>query len=417
MKAFTHWIPPVPLALGQLSFALSWVLLWLCGAHGALGPGFLAFAWIHAVALGWITVVALAVLMHVIPGFTDVEWRMEPLARTALVVFALAAALLIGGFIAQNATLLSVAGVGIALSLTAYCTAALSTLAQTRTAERATRAIGRALSVTLIFLLIAGLLGAAFTLAFRGFAPAALLVRGPAVHAVLAISGWLTVLTAGVSARTMRPICGLKSRYPKLHIFSGSGLWAGTVLAALGLLSGASWFALAGFAVLAAGVIVYAFDILDIVAHATVAHRPPQFLMASGVIFAVLSAAFAILSAYGAPLASAAVVASLLGWAGSAVLAHLHHLGVRVIITFVRGDDDPTRPWMVLHPLLTWTSALAYVLAAVCATAGVAFQTGTLVQLGALLGAISWCSLAANIAGAPARLARLPLVLPTLRNP
>lgn len=261
----------------------------------------------------------------------------------------------------------------------------------------------------------AGALGAAFTLALDGRAPTSLLLRGPAAHAVLAIAGWITVLTVGVSARTMRPICGLKSRYPKLHIFSGSALWAGTLIAALGLWFGAQWFAVAGFAFLLAGIAIYAFDMLDIIAHATVAHRPPQMLMAVAVVFAVLAAIAAIFSMYGIPLAPAAVVAALLGWAGSAVLAHLHHLGVRVIITFVRGDDDPTRPWMVLQPALTWTSAIAYVLAAVCATAGAALDAGTLVQAAAVLGAVSWVSLAVNIAGAPGRLAKLPFVLPMHR--
>jgi hypothetical protein len=54
------WIPPVPLFSGLLFQLGSWVLVVLYGFAPSVG---LALAWVHAVALGWLTLVALAVLL------------------------------------------------------------------------------------------------------------------------------------------------------------------------------------------------------------------------------------------------------------------------------------------------------------------------------------------------------------------
>lgn len=410
-KAFTHWIPPVPLVLAQLSFALSWVLLWLYGASRQTGPTFLALAWVHAIALGWITLVALAVLIHVIPAFTNVEWRIEPLARASVTVFALGVALLIAGFWIENAAVLEIAGAIVALSLTAYAIAALATLVQTATADAMERAIGRALALTLVLFFAAAALGVAFTFALNGRAPATLLVRAPSSHAVLAIAGWITLLISGVSARTMRPMSGVRSRWPRMHILSASALWIGTLVAAGALWVGNGPFSTLGVWLITIGVAVYAYDIVDIVARATVPHRPPQVLMLAAVLFAIAACLCAVFSLFTAPLAPAAVVAALLGWAGCAVLAHLHHIGVRVVITFIRGDEDETRPWSVLDARLTWTTAIAYLAAAVLATLGAALASGSLFQLAAVLGAIAWIALASNVTAIPRRLAALPYEL------
>ncbi|MGP6158817.1 MAG: hypothetical protein ACLPYS_15150 [Vulcanimicrobiaceae bacterium] len=45
----------------------------LVAAYGFAPSAGLAFAWVHAVALGWLTLVALAVLVHVVPGMTELH--------------------------------------------------------------------------------------------------------------------------------------------------------------------------------------------------------------------------------------------------------------------------------------------------------------------------------------------------------
>jgi hypothetical protein len=44
----------------------------------------------------------------------------------------------------------------------------------------------------------------------------------------------------------------------------------------------------------------------------------------------------------------------LAGWLGQMVNAHLHHLGVRVVATYIIGEDDETRPLVLLEHRLSW---------------------------------------------------------------
>ncbi|MEO7039102.1 MAG: hypothetical protein ABI186_03630, partial [Candidatus Elarobacter sp.] len=56
-----HWIPPIPMAGGIAFAAIAWSIAIAYGL--APSPG-LGFAWVHAVALGWLTLTALSVLLH-----------------------------------------------------------------------------------------------------------------------------------------------------------------------------------------------------------------------------------------------------------------------------------------------------------------------------------------------------------------
>jgi hypothetical protein len=62
------WIPPLPLAAGLVFQLGAWALV----IADAVAPGAgLELAWVHAVAVGWLSATALAVLLHVVPAFTD----------------------------------------------------------------------------------------------------------------------------------------------------------------------------------------------------------------------------------------------------------------------------------------------------------------------------------------------------------
>ena len=93
---------------------------------------------------------------------------------------------------------------------------------------------------------------------------------------------------------------------------------------------------------------VYAGDLGLVLSHATVAHRPPQVLMACAILAAVTASLLALGTASGRPWASAATYVALLGWIGSAVVAHVHHIGIRVLLTNVRGEADETCPGAIL---------------------------------------------------------------------
>jgi hypothetical protein len=411
------WIPPLPLACGVLAFGLSWLALFALAYRGTLDASFFALGWVHLVALAWITTIALAVLLHAVPGFLDVEWngRGFAIARVCTPVFALASLALAAGFFTGSIALLEGAGAIALGALLAYAVAIARPIVHAMRGARVERAIARAFAGTIGLLVLTAALGATFTYALGGRASASWLVGAPQAHALLGIGGWLTLLVVGVSARTMGPIAGARSRFPALHIVAASALFLGTIAAACGAAFQVAGLIFFGGALVMVGCIIYAADIADVAIRATVRHRPPQVLMLCAATWAVVAATLLLATAAGAPFAAAAIYAALIGWIGSAVLAHLHHIGVRVLLTTVRGEDDETRPGAVLDARLSWTTIGLYQLATVLGTAAIALAIPALLEVAAFAGFLSFVTLLANLRSAFRLARRLPIALGSLR--
>lgn len=393
------WIPPLPLACGMLAFGLSWVALFELARSGSFDASFLAFGWIHIVALGWVTLVALAILLHVIPGFLDVEWRARPFALWCTVAYALGVITLLAGFFCVNVSATEWGATITFIALIAYGGALAQPLGIALRAERADRAVARAFGATFALLLVTAALGTAFTYAFGGRLNPAVLAHAPQAHALLGIGGWLSLLVFGVSARTMRPITGARSRWLALHVVATTSLALGTLGAAVGAAFSVLPVLLAGAALLLVGAIVYAFDIADILRRANVTHRPPQIFMACGAAWAIIAAVLALGAALGKPWAAAAIYAGLLGWIGSAVLAHLHHIGVRVLLTTIRGVDDETRPGVVLIPTLSFATVALFEAAVLLGVIGIP-NDARIVECAAVAGFGAFAVMSANLARA-----------------
>jgi len=398
-----HWIPPFAFGAGQLAHGLSWILLVVLAAGRPFTLGLPALAWLHLVALGWLTLTALAVLVHVIPQFTDVSWKGERIARGALLPYGLGVAVLVAAFWTGSTSALPWAATLIALALAAYLIPAAFTLAPAFTGPRAEAAVAGALSITLSALLVAVGIGVALTLALDGRAPGSLLVTGPPIHASFGLIGWLTVLVMGVSTRTVRPISGAGSRFPWAHIVAGTLEPAGVIAIVAGVLLALPAIVWLGALALLAGAIVYAGNLADILRRATVKHRPPQAFLAAGAGWLVAGLVLALCVLAGVPWGPAAVYVMLVGWIGQMVNAHIHHIGVRLIATIARGDDDETQPGELLVTPLSWT-CFAFFQFAVAAGA-VALIAGLPALLGAaaLTGLAGWLTLGANIASAARR--------------
>ena len=324
-------------------------------------PG-LPLAWVHAVALGWITLTALAVMQHVLPAMAEREWRFAAVARASLVLIGAGALLLVAGFL-TGGVLLVAGGVSAAAGIAAYVSLALLSLTAPAP-DAAARTIGRALAATLGALLLTALLGSALAFGYvRG--DAALLALAP-VHAIAGIV-WLTVLTTGVSARTLVPMLGARTRLGLLHVVAGSALFAGGAVVAAGF----SFTPVrnAGLAIVAAGVISYAIDILDRLRRASTPVLHARLAVGAALAWLLLACA-ASFAASAPAFARVAVVAALAGWIGSMVLAHLLHIGVRVLATAMLGEDDETRPWELLSTPLALALVALYEAAAVALVIG-----------------------------------------------
>jgi hypothetical protein len=380
------WIPPVPLAAGMIFQLASWILVADYAAAPSMG---LQLAWVHAVALGWLTSTALAVLLHVVPGMTELRWRGEPAARAALLVAIAGTFALVASFAAGFGTAgVALAGPLTALAILVYLACAGSTLAQP--AQGPTQgAIARALAIALGALGVTVLVGAGLAHGYANPRAGGLLRFAPA-HAVLGIVGWLTVLASGVSARTFRPLLGVRSRWPRAHVLSGGAFLVAAFTAAVGSVTGGPLFAAAGV-VGALGALIYVIDALDTLRRATTPHRPVHAFVGASLLWLAAAAGAVVAGAY--PLA---IALALAGWLGQMVNAHLHHIGVRVVATMVAGDDNETRPWELLEPRLSWF-AWAAAQTAVAATAiGLVFGEPAAFSIGGCSGALSVLAIAAN---------------------
>ncbi|MGZ3497013.1 MAG: hypothetical protein ACXWNK_05875 [Vulcanimicrobiaceae bacterium] len=398
-----HWIPPGALFAGQIAHGLSWVLLAWIAVRGAIDAVTLpALAWIHVVALGWFTLVALAVLFQVIPGFTDVRWRGETIARWSLAGLGAGVAFFVAALLWRPVSIEAAAGL-VFVSLGVYIATAFATLSQAANVERTERAIARAFAITLAVLLLTALAGLALASLLAGRTLPAWIAALPAVHAHLGIFGWLSLLVFGISARTVRVITGDRSRFPVIHIIVGSCALLGTFLLAIGLGIQATAVTWIGGAVFALAALAYAFDVLDALRRASVPHRPPQAFMLAAISWLVVSLVLGAGVLLGQSWQLAYGFALLIGWIGQMVNAHIYHIGVRLIATMYRGDEDETQPQVLLTPMLSWASFVLFQAAVVFGIAGLAQPNRSAVAASACCGLVGWLSAIANLVSARRR--------------
>jgi len=392
-----HWIPPAGLLTGFAAHGISWIVLLVLAVRKPFAVGLPALAWVHLVALGWLTMIALSVLVYVIPTFTDVAWKGELLARRALVVYACGVAALVAAFWWQALPALPWAATLVVTGLGCYLVPAARILAG-YAQPRVEAAIARALSATLASLLVTAGLG--FILAWAlagGRLPSSVIVFGPQIHAAFGTIGWLTVLIMGVSTQTVRPITGGRSRFGWAHAAAGGAEFVGLIAMAVGFALGQAAFAWTGVITIAAGALLYIGDLVDVLRRATQPHRPPQAFLWGGAVWLLVGLTLALSALVDGHSGAAAVYVLLVGWIGQMVNGHLYHIGIRLLATMARGDDDETRPGELLTEPLSWVSFGLFQAAVAAGAAGLLLETAALLETGALCGVAGWLAMAANV--------------------
>lgn len=391
MFARRHWIPPAGLLFGQLCHGASWLLALAIALRLNADPSTLpAIAWVHLVALGWVTVTAFSILLHAIPAFLDVTWKHESFARVALGIGAVAIAAFVVAF-SYAVPALGIVATVVAIALMAYLTTAWVTLAGAfGSPDRIDRAVARAFAITLGMLGLAIVLGLTLAWALSGAFAVPWIAHLPGAHANLALFGWLTLLIYGVSARTLRPITGVRSRWPKMHVVVGSATLLGALVlpAGITLQSGAvTWM---GGALLALGAACYVVDTSDVLRRSTNAHRPPQAFVGAALTWLGVAVALGFGVLLGNPWQAPYVFVLLMGFVAQMVDAHIFHIGVRLVSTVYRGEDDETEPAELLDARLAWSAFALFQSAVAAITAGLLVSSQKLCALGALLGFCAW---------------------------
>ena len=409
-----HWIPPAALIFAQCSHGFAWVLvLWIAwSAH--VGDALYGFAWVHAVALGWVTMAALAILIHALPNFIDVPWRFETVARWSIALYGFGVALLLFGFLGRISVLPVGAGL-LLFALLVYLATAFVTIASAmrdRAAEHAVqRAVARAFAGTFSFLVVAAAIGFALALALASRAFAGMSSALSAVHANLAALGWLSLLIFGVSQRTIRPITGATTRMRVAHILVGSLAVVGVPLLAIGLAAQTWTITWIGAGLFGLSSLIYSVDVLDVIRRARNPHRPPQAFIVAGMFWLMVSLALGAGVLIGKPWQRAYIFVFLMGWVGQYVNAHLYHIGIRLLATIYRGEEDETEPQELLETRLSWFSWYAFQVAIGVMVYALLTGEGSLLARGAIFGITGWIAMMANVLAARARARVLPRTL------
>jgi len=390
------WIPPSGLIPAHLAHGVSWVLLWQLARRQMFSASMPAFAWIHLVALGWLSLIALSVLLFVAPQFTGAAWIGERWARLGLGMFAVGTYALVVAFWTSGTTWLWLAAALVVVGLGVYVVAAIMTLGGVLSSTGTDAAIARAFVVIFLFLLVAAILGIVMARSLVS-GEVSMLATTARAHASLAAIGWLTLLVMGVSTRTLGPITGQRSPRRWVHILASGLVTLGALVLGVAPWTGNAleWI---GTLACVVGLVIYALDVLFLALAATVPHRPPQaFVVASiGWLFITCLLAVAVLRG-NTNAAPACVFVGLIGWIGQMVIAHLHHIGIRLIATMTRGDDDETLPEALLSARLSWSSLALFQVAVACGVLGLLTSRADIVIVAAFSGGLGWFAMTANI--------------------
>lgn len=169
-----------------------------------------------------------------------------------------------------------------------------------------------------------------------------------------------------------------------------------------------------GTVVLGIGVAIYVIDLSSILRRATVSHRPPQAFMASAALWLLVAFVLGVGTLRGSPWGPAFVYVVLMGWLGQMVNAHLHHIGIRLLTTSLRGDDDETRPGELLSAALSWTTFVLFQAAVLTGVAALLLGRSPALAGAAIAGLLGWTAMTANTPHAARRASRPPAVISVL---
>ncbi len=199
---------------------------------------------------------------------------------------------------------------------------------------------------------------------------------------------------------------------------AGAGLVAGTIVLGAGSALRSPAVLWLGALVLgvAVAVAVYVVDLALVLRRATVPHRPPQAFLAASTLWLAVAFGLGIGVLRGFALSAAFVYVGTIGWLGQMVNANLHHIGVRLLATAFRGDDDETGPGELLCAALSWATFVLFQAAVVLGAVGLLAGVPGPLAAAACAGFAGWTALLANALHAGCRASRPPAALSLLNR-
>jgi hypothetical protein len=346
----------------------AWILLALLALKKGAAGSPLFFAVIHAFGLGFLSLAAMSVLVHVLPAAAGLAIGNNLRDRGAIGGVILGALLFVGGWIVPNLKL-SLAGGGVIFLSEGYFLGRVIQEIAGKRGHGGLQGIGLGLMIggALTFFLAGSLLGILMLLTLLSPVFTLSLVKAPPAHALMMIGGWLTLLVMAIFLRTSGPLLGrsLMGDLPvRGWLLAGSGI----ILALPGLLIPLPILLPPGFALGAAGVILYGIPLKRALGMARPVNRIPLWFLRSSFTW-LLSGGLLLFFSMGSrhPPLAVILLIFLVGGVGQFFLAHLYHLGPRLLSILRNGPGDLTPPVALLNRKRSIATFLLY-------QAGIAFS-------------------------------------------
>jgi len=301
-------------------------------AEGAY-EAFPAFAATHVATLGWATMTIMGAAMQMAPALLGARVRGERTIPWLYTLFALGVLALVAGFAAGRPAWAVAGGVGVNLASWWF----IALLAATLTSAGPRRAVlSPHTLVALLCLLLVLLWGLALAANLRwGLWPGLLMAhRGLLVHLSLGLGGFLGLMVVGTFYRLVPLVHGARVASARRGwIILALGVLAiGETLA--GVAAGAGWMFRAAALCAAAGLALFSWEVLHVLAHRR--SRAPDLnvahwhaVVAYSLVLAGMGTGWAAGVLRTAPrdrLGACAVVVFLLGWVTQAIIGQLYKI-------------------------------------------------------------------------------------------
>ena len=399
------FISPAGFLFMHLFQGAGWILLLAMAAIGDSWGSGLSFAVIHAFGLGFLSLAVLSVLVHVLPAACHVSVGEKLSDRWQIGVVVIGASLVVSGFGLANFRLSLLGGLLIFISIFFYVLrVSYELFKRSKSWKMEPWLLGLMIWGSLLFFLFGISLGA-FMLYHFLFPPLPLSFAFlPIVHATLMIGGWLSLIVTAVFSRTSGPTLGFTVPFRRACAAWGT-MAMGILLGVIGLLAQSRFVWISAFGISILAFLLYNGSLIPFIFRSHSVNPVPRRYLISSVFYSVtgvsILALFVLLKL---PFSKMGLLfIFLMGWLGQFLLAHLYHLGPRLLSLLRQGPGDLTPPLALLDMRCSLLTFFLYQAGIGLSTLTLLFQKSFSTETaiwGPIVGILAWTSLSLEIGSA-----------------
>ncbi|MHB1287120.1 MAG: hypothetical protein ACYCYP_11305 [Leptospirales bacterium] len=399
------FISPAGFLFMHLFQGVGWILLLAMASVGGTWGSAISFAVIHAFGLGFLSLAVLSVLVHVLPAACHIPVGGKLSDRWHIGVVIFGTALVVSGFGLENFRL-SLAGALLIFVSILFTVLRVSyeLLKGSESWKMEPWILGLMILGSLIFFLSGISLGTfmLYHFLFPPLPPSFEFL--PIVHATLMVAGWLALIVTTVFSRTSGPLLGFTVPFRRACAAWGA-MAMGILLVGIGLLAHDRSVWISAFSVSIIVFLLYNGSLIPFIFRSHPVNPVPRRYLISSVFYSMTGASILVLFVLlKLPVATMGVLfIFLMGWLGQFLIAHLYHLGPRLLSLLQQGTNDLTPPIALLEMRRSLLTFFLYQAGIGLSTLTLLFQRSFSTEAaiwGPIFGILAWTSLSFEIGSA-----------------